>query len=145
MNKLIFLIILIFVPSIVFPCSFLPRTDEEYFKEARAVFRGKVVETRLSIIHNPANPKEKVKVVEGKVIVTEKFKGEPPPSGYVKDLVFGPGNCSLGLFAGMEYVFYLADNDFVLLPTGSFAFFNAEGSQVKIELEKLRELSRRKP
>jgi len=105
MNRLIFLIILIFVPSIVFPCSFLPRTDEEYFKEAREVFRSRVVETRLATIQNPANPKEKEEVVEGKVVVTEKFKGEPPPSGYVKDLVFVPGNCSLGLFAGMEYVF----------------------------------------
>ena len=144
MKKIIITIILLLIPCVAFPCSFKPRTDEENFNAAKAIFQARIIETRLATMTNPNNPKESVEVVEGKILIKEKFKGEPPASGYVKDFVFGPGNCSLGLFTGMEYIFYTSDNDFVLMPTGSFGYLNDEGSMVRPKLEKLRELSKKK-
>ena len=144
MKKIVIILTLLLLPAVALPCSFKEKTDEEKFNSAKAVFHAKIVETKLGNLKNPDNSKESIETVEGKFIVKEKFKGEPPVSGYAKDFVFGPGNCSLGLITGMEYVFYVSDDDFVLLPTGSFGFFNDEGTAVRPKLDKLRELSKKK-
>ena len=84
-------------------------------------------------------PGEQTEVVEANYEVKEVFKGTPPASGIVRDFPFGPGNCSLGLLPGVEYVFYPDENNFVLIFSGSFGFINAEGNDVKPRLEALRQ------
>jgi len=121
-------------------CSFESKTDEQNFADARTVFHARIVETKVSTVANPGNPQETVEIVEGKYELIESFKGNAPRTGIVRDLRFLPGNCSLGLIAGWEYVFYPNDHDLVLLPTGSFGFFNRDGTEVKPKLEKLRAL-----
>ncbi len=144
LKKIIITIALLLIPSLALPCQFKQKTDEENFRDAKTVFQARIIATRLGTLTNPENPKETVEVVEGKFEVIEKFKGEPPASGYVRDFIFGPGNCSLGLFTGMGYVFYLTDNDLVLMPTGSFGYLNDEGTLIRPKLERLRELSKKK-
>ncbi len=45
--------------------------------------------------------------VEGRYTLIEVLKGTPPAKGVVDDLPFGPGNCSLGLMPGWDYVFFV--------------------------------------
>jgi hypothetical protein len=122
-------------------CSFKPRSSEELFADASTVFRARVTEVKLATLADPSIPTEHVEVVEGRYEIREVFKGAPSRTGIVRDLPFGPGNCSLGLLPGMEYVFFPGEHEMVLLPSGSFAFFNAEGSEVKPRLEALRKLA----
>ena len=123
-------------------CSSLKQpSSEELFAHAISVFRARVVEARLAKFPNPLKPVEQVEVVEAKFEIKEVLKGTPPASGVVRDLPFAPGNCSLGLLPGMEYVFFPDASGFVLLPGGSFGYINAEGSEVKSHLEALRKLA----
>jgi hypothetical protein len=129
------------VASSAAACSSLKHPSaEELFAKATSVFRARVTEARLATFANPMKSAERVEVVEARYEITEVFKGNPSPSGVVRDLPFGPGNCSLGLLPGTEYVFFPGENDFVLIYSGSFAFFNAEGSEVKPQFEALRKL-----
>jgi hypothetical protein len=118
-----------------------PPTEQELFSRATSVFRARVTEARLSRLANPANPAEQVDVVEARYEVKEVFRGTPPSAGFVRDLPFGPGNCSLGVLPGMEYVFFPGEHDLVLIYSGSFGYFNPDGSEVKQHLEALRHMS----
>ncbi|MTV39876.1 hypothetical protein [Duganella radicis] len=123
-------------------CSSLHQpTDAELFAKATAVFRARVTETKLAKFANPAKPSEVEEVVEARYEIREIFKGTPSSTGVVRDLPFGPGNCSLGLMAGTEYVFYPDSNGLVLIFSGSFGFLNSEGTDVKPRLEALRALA----
>ncbi|WP_130300805.1 MULTISPECIES: hypothetical protein [unclassified Duganella] len=138
-NYLLFALAILSLPALA--CSSLKQpTDEELFANAKSVFRARVVETRLGKLVNPSNPSEVVEVVEAKYEIREIFKGAPAAAGVVRDLPFGPGNCSLGLLAGMEYVFYPDANNLVLTFSGSFGYLNAEGTDVKPRFEALRKL-----
>jgi len=81
-------------------------------------------------------------IVEGEFRVVEIFKGIPPSDGKARDFIFGPGNCSLGLLAGLDYLFFIEDarENFVLLPSGSRAFVNINGTEPKRLFETLRRL-----
>ena len=81
--------------------------------------------------------------VEGSFTVVEVLKGTPPSDGKVVDMVFGPGNCSLGLFAGLDYVFFIQDDKYnlVIWPTGSRAFINLEAADAVKTITALRKLS----
>lgn len=118
-----------------------PPTEQALFSRAASVFRARVIEAKLSWLVDPANPAEHVEVVEARYEVKEVFKGTPPSSGFVRDLPFGPGNCSLGVLPGMEYVFFPGEHNFVLIYSGSFGYFNAEGSEIKLHLEALRHMN----
>ena len=123
-------------------CSTLgpPPTDEEQFNKASAVFVGHVTKTEEVSLSFNGMP-TKVPAVEGTVRVVEVLKGEPPADGKVQDLVFGPGNCSLGLFAGLDYLFFLHGDKWVLWPGGSKTFININGTEPRQLLEKLRKSS----
>lgn len=123
-----------------FACSFAHLSREELFQMHSSIFHAVLTKTELSTFTNPKNEKESVEVVVGTYKLIEAFKGSVPETGEVRDLVYGPGNCSLGLMAGNHYIFYPDENGFVLIPTGSWAFFNPDGSEVKPELENLRKL-----
>ncbi len=119
-------------------CSFQERTDEQKFLEADRVFRAKIIATKLI---NENFDGETEEVVKATYKLIESYKGKNPKKGIVKEIPFGPGNCMLGLLTGMEYVIYLEGNNFVTLPSGSWGYFNAQGTKVVPELNKLRKLS----
>jgi hypothetical protein len=122
-------------------CSFKEKTLEERFTSTKNVFRARITEVRLAKLADPSNPKDMAEVVEARFEIKEVFKGAAPASGIVRDLPFGPGNCSLGLLPGLEYVLFPGEYEMVLLPTGSFSYFNAEATEVKPRLDALRKLA----
>lgn len=116
-------------------------TEHLLFSRAKSVFRARVTEVKLSHLANPENTAEQVEVVEARYVVKEVFRGAPPSTGFVRDLPYGPGNCSLGVLPGVEYVFFPGEHDFVLIYSGSFGYFNPEDREVKQHLEALRHMS----
>ncbi|WP_413663468.1 hypothetical protein [Microbulbifer sp. CNSA002] len=139
MNKIIITLLLSVIGQDVLACSFSERSGEEKFKDANRVFRAKIVGTQLGTENLEG---ETFEIVKAKYKLIESYKGRNTKSGYVKELTFSPGNCMLGLLTGMEYIIYLGDTDFVTLPSGSWGYFNPEGTQVLPELEKLRALAK---
>ena len=108
-------------------CSRFPRpTDAQLFSEAESVFIAKVVTTRLkhhtqSECESEGIESERCVYVEATYTLTHTIKGAPATQGIVKDAVFGPLNCSLGVFPGWYYVFYVdPENASVLHLNGSF-------------------------
>jgi hypothetical protein len=88
-------------------------------------------------------------LIEVKYRLLETLKGNPPASGRVYDLPFGPGNCSLGVFAGWDYVFVLAPSDqelggahFVGVFSGSVGLgpYREPGEPDPEELDEIREI-----
>ncbi len=137
MRNLTLLFVLCLISPFSDACSFPEKTDEEQFSEANRVFRAKVIATKLA---NEKHDGENYEVVLATYKLLESFKGSNPDEGILKGLPYGPGNCMLPLLTGAEYVVYLQDNDLVLFSTGSWSYFNAEGTDVKPKLAKLREL-----
>lgn len=83
-------------------------------------------------------------VVEATFRTIEVFKGHPPADDTVRSLVYGPGNCSLPLLSGLDYVFFLYDDDdnFVLmLPGGNEMYFSLKSTAAKETMEELRKLA----
>lgn len=142
MKNLATFVLLLSFSAVASACSFKQRSDEQLFAAATSVFRARVTEVKLASLADPANPSGRaVEVVEARYEVKEILKGAAPSAGIVRDLPFGPGNCSLGLIPGLEYVFFPGEHEMVLVPSGSFAYFNEEGSEVKPRLEALRKLA----
>jgi hypothetical protein len=79
-------------------------------------------------------------ILEARYEVKEVLKGTPPTSGVVKDLPFGPGNCSLPLHLGLEFVFMPDEFDMEQISTGSFGYFNPEGTAILPRLASIRAL-----
>lgn len=112
-----------------------PPTTEEQFAKATRVLVARIVRTEEARMFEKP-------IVEGTVRVIEILKGEPPEDGKVRSLVYGPGNCTLPLLAGWDYVFFLYDKDnFVFWPGGSIGNWSLEGKEAKSRLETLRKLS----
>lgn len=132
---------LLFAASSALACSFTPQPIEAHFAKSNNVFRARVIETKLAVLTDPKSPSERTEVIEAKFEVKEIFKGGATSSGVVRDVLFLPGNCGLGLVPGMEYVFFPGEYDLVLASDGSFGFFNAEGTDVRPKLEQLRALA----
>ena len=118
-----------------FACSFSRPNTIETFERADRVFRAKIIATELK---QEEFENESQEVVHATYELLESFKGENPQNGMVKEIPFASGNCMLGLLTGLEYVIFLKDNLYVTMPDGSWAYINAEGSDVVPELEKLR-------
>lgn len=101
-------------------------TDAELFSEAKHVFVARVVSTQLKRMRGRECEAEDLddddcEYVEARYEIAESLKGSPERRGKVRDLVFGPGNCSLGLLTGFFYVFYLdSDHNWVPHINGSF-------------------------
>ncbi len=143
LKKLLFVFALFFMAPLAEACSSLTKyTDEALFRKAKSVFRARVVETKIVQFRNPDKLSEVGEVVEAKFEVKEVFKGEPPRSGVVRDIPYGIGNCSLGLLAGVEYVFFPEEHELVSFG-GSFGLINPDGTEMKSRLDELRNLGNR--
>jgi hypothetical protein len=140
MKPYIIAILLLIASNISFACQFKERSDAQLIADAKTVFRAKVTEVKLVVFAPPDYPGQKDEIVEARYEIKEVLKGVPPSSGIIRDLPFGPGNCSLGLYPGIEYVFFPGQYDMVLTPTGSFGYFTEQGS-VAPRLKELRKLA----
>lgn len=122
-------------------CSFPPRTDEEVFANANAIFLARITETKLVRLQDPSNQSRSEEVIEARFEVREIIKGTPPASGIVRDVPFAPGNCGLALLPGIEYLLIPGDYDNVLLPSGSFRYTKPLELEAEKRLEKFRALT----
>ena len=135
---------LLFTPLGAAACSVQDTaSDEEKFARAKEVFLARVVR-----VEEAAKPERwgnaEIKTVQGTYKLLEVFKGEPSDGGTVLDFVFTPGNCSLGIMAGLYYVFFIhPDNRLVLWIHGSRGYINLEGSVPKADLARFRALARK--
>jgi hypothetical protein len=133
--------ILCFLVSTAQGCSFPQRTDEELVRQSQNIFRAKVLEVKLVEMQDPEKSGRTFEMVEARYEVKEVIKGRPPASGIVRDVPFGPGNCGLTLLPGLEYVFFPGEHDMVFAPTGSFGYFNGEGTSMAPRLAAIRKLA----
>lgn len=118
-------------------------SDEEKFAKAKEVFLARVVR-----VEEAAKPERlgsvEIKAVQGTYKLLEVFKGEPKDGDTVTDFVFNPGNCSLGIMAGLYYVFFIRpENRQVLWVHGSRGYINLEGSVPKADIARFRALARK--
>jgi hypothetical protein len=115
-------------------------TEEEKFAQAKEVFLARVVRVEESSKPERIGSTE-IKAVQGTYKLVEVFKVEPKDNDTVVDFVFNPGNCSLGIMAGLHYVFFIRpENRLVLWVYGSRGYMNLDGSTPKKDLARLREL-----
>ncbi|WP_376693997.1 hypothetical protein [Wenzhouxiangella sp. EGI_FJ10409] len=135
MNRLLLAFVLATLMLDAFACSGSRPNTIETFERADRVFRAKIIATELKLEEFEGESRE---VVHATYDLLESYKGENPQNGLLKELPFAPGNCMLGLLTGVEYVVFLKDSLYVTMPSGSWAYINAEGSDVAPELEKLR-------
>ena len=86
-------------------------------------------------------------LVEATFRVVETLKGKPPGDGKVKSLRWSNGNCSVLLVAGLDYLFLLYEDNYVLLGGGSRPVLLEGAESVTAEtkslLQRLRALSDR--
>ena len=158
-------ILLVLAASILsfdaYACSCDVGSIDENFAESVAVFRIRVTATELrptsEIDFAGVAAEEKVTDDEIAEIVEEMpdyvrvsfevievFKGESSIPPHLYEMIFSPGNCGLGLATGIEYVIFHsgAPLEFASFCSGSFGFFNAEGTEIKPDLDRLRELAK---
>src|SRR5262245_22220737 len=128
-------------------CSPVDRdpTTEQLFAKATTVFVAHIVHTEESQIVFLGNTES---VIEATFRTIEVLKGRPPEDGKVRSLVYGPGNCTIPILAGWDFVFFLRQDasiddhhNLVWWPTGSFGTFNLEGTEPKRILQELRNLA----
>ncbi len=140
-------------------CSFDRYGDsaEDFYKTAKTAFIAHVTKTEEKFIVDPERSKERNRYIEATFEVIEVLKGKPPESGTVHDLVLGIGNCSIGLVAGLDYLFMPDENtknerekmskygvtayNYVGLPTGSRMLPSIEHKKTIELLNKLRALT----
>jgi hypothetical protein len=124
-------------------------TDAQLFSEAESVFVARVLTTKVRRASRWQCDAEEVgecEYVEGRYELVDVLKGAPRSRGKVRDLVFGPGNCSLGLLAGFYYVFYVNNGDnFVLHIDGSFPLGPTYEDRERQAAERIREPPHERP
>ena len=127
-------------------CSMEEKTTEEQkFAMAKEVFLARMVRVEESAQSQRIGNTE-VRTVTGTYKLLEVFKGEPRDGDTVTDFVFTPANCSLGIMAGLYYVFFIRpDNRLVLWVNGSRGYINLEGSVPKADFARFREYARKAP
>ena len=127
-------------------CSYERLSDEQLYAKASMVFVARVVRTEeakgLSPLSGEAEP-----IVEATFRLVETLKGQPPPDGKVKSLVWSNGNCSVLLVAALDYLFFLHGDSYALIGGGSRPIV-IEGvesmtAETKSLLQRLRALSER--
>jgi hypothetical protein len=116
-----------------------PQSRAQLFARASTVFTAHLLRTEE--IPPTITP---MADVEATFRTIEIFKGQPPADGKVRTFVYGPGNCSVPLLAGSDYLFFLYENNYVLLLPGGFElFWNLEGTEAREILTEIRELAKK--
>jgi len=135
-------------------CSCKENSEEELFRQAEYIAHIRVTGTTLRPIKDLSKESyyDEVKEDTPEYIrisfdEVEVFKGPNNRPENLREFPFGPGNCMLGLQTGIEYVVYQtkASTSFVTFCSGSFGFFNREGTEVVPKLEKLRKWAKSAP
>ncbi len=147
--KSIALLVLCLLSTPVMACQFenADASPVQFFDSAKTVFTAHI--TKAQEIQMPAGDGDRtIAVVEAEFSTIEVFKGSPPESHKVHDLVFGYGNCSNPLLVGTDYLFFLEENkemkeptyeyNYVGFPTGSRMIYPIESKLSKILLQTLR-------
>ena len=151
----------VFIAPDVSACSCDIGTIDENFDASVATFRIRVTATELRptselnfaevSAEEDVSDEEIAEFVEDmpeyvrvSFEVIEIFKGDSNIPSHLYEMVFSPGNCGLGLATGIEYVIFLSGEpfEFASFCSGSFGFFNAEGAEIKPDLDRLRELAK---
>src|SRR5262249_47367517 len=98
-------LLLLIATGAAMACSSIePVSDERSFANASAVFVGHVLRTEETQSPDPQPADHATtRMVEATVRTIEVLKGQPPADGKVRSLVYGPGNCSVALLAGVDY------------------------------------------
>jgi hypothetical protein len=116
-------------------------TKEELFRKATAVFAAHLVRVEEVTGQLPYG-NQRGKIVEGTFQVVEVLKGKPPADQKIRSLPFGPGNCTVPILAGTDYVFFLRDDapSFVSWPNGTQMIWSFEADGAQTFLSELRAL-----
>ncbi|MGE5516877.1 MAG: hypothetical protein ACM31D_13765 [Bacteroidota bacterium] len=114
-------------------------TAEELFANAATVVVGHLI--KVEQVAAADIDKHDAGVIEGTFSPIEIIKGEAPADNKVKSQTFFPGNCTLPLLVGSDYVFFLDGKDnFVSWITGSASLGFPGSPAVERAREKLRSL-----
>lgn len=130
---------------------------ERFYDLADVVFTAHL--TKAEEITLPPNKQHgALTAIEGQVKIIEVFKGAPPASGKVHDLVQNNFDiCSSLLLPGNDYLFFLkpaqdksasataAEWNYVGFPTGSRIIFPADSNMTQEMLRKLRAYAQNQP
>ena len=147
---IIFIAASLFTLSSALACS-RPPADDVLFERAAEVFVARIVETELQPFSRKECDRELVdsdscNFVIGHFELVEALKGTPPRRGKVREFIFTPGACSLGLVAGWYYVFYAtAKERMVLYTDGSFPLGWSYDEKAKEVVQHLREQGHPRP
>lgn len=121
--------------------SLPPLTPEMQFSDAATVVVGHLI--KVEEVKPPNLEKGDAGLIEGTFRLIEVLKGEAPADNKIKSQTFQPGNCTLPLVVGAEYVFYLdGGENFVTWITGSVPLGNAASPKSQQLIEKLRSFRR---
>ena len=131
---------LLATPTSLWACSVdKERSLAEKYAEADRVVLAKIQSTRL-VVDATKEAEWERESVEATYEVLESFKGSGEKQ-IAREMVFGPGNCTLGLLSGSVYVLFLSGpQQYVGWPGGSFMTWNIDGKEVKPILTELRAL-----
>jgi hypothetical protein len=131
--------------SSAWACSRVPGTPEPTAKEL-VDNAATVVVAHLIKVEEAGTSDEvgwNVELIEGTFRPIELLKGELPAENKVRSLVYGPGNCTIPLMPGWDYIFYLnGEHNFVSFPTGSMGFIDLESQAAKEALAEVRALAK---
>ncbi len=89
---------------------------EEQFAHATSVFIGHIVQTKE--IEDTIDGQPEM-IIEGTFRVVEMLKGSPPANGKIKSRVYGPGNCTIPIMAGTDYLLFIHEDSLVSFVSGS--------------------------
>ncbi|MCS0585183.1 hypothetical protein NX784_26710 [Massilia pinisoli] len=140
MKKLIFFL-LAMASAQVPACSRLGKEPSlaEKFVEADSVALVKIISTRLVVDDTKKEVWDR-ETVEATYDVLETFKGDHSRP-VVREMVFGPGNCTLPLLTGNIYVLFIENGTrSISSMNGTEMLLNVDGTEVKPMLAQLRAL-----
>lgn len=116
-------------------------TREMQYSNAASVIVGHLI--KVEEVEPPNHRKADAGLLEGTFRLIEVLKGEAPVDSKVRSHTFQPGNCTVPLVAGSDYVFYLDGSEsLVTWTTGSAHLGNVDAPVAQRLLEQLRSLGK---
>lgn len=114
-----------------------PLTPEMQFSNAALVVVGHL--TKVEEVSPPNLGKGDAGLIEGTFRPIEVLKGEAPAGNKVKSQTFQPGNCTIPLVVGADYVFFLdGGENFLTWIAGSAPLGSVDTPASQRLLERLR-------